>query len=951
MRSVHRLVVCLAAALASVGVGQVPSQDLGGLLDPGDGFVLVENADLSYHEAFPYSPSSDVLVQRRNFVDARRRTWLSVDETLTASVITVDLGNPTAAEQLLSNPLGVAFGAQSAQASPVEESRQDADGSVHRELAFNVGRWLHRIVVDAAPSATSAARAVEQELRSQLLQHDPPAPQALVDGKVGDALQQPLVLAATWWVIASIVVLLRDRSLYQRVFGALRPRRVDPPLPPGFERRSVTRAATRRRLKAAVIGFLGFLGRALGALLVAAGLAALVSTPVAGLGLLVLVVALWIGVPRLVRQLQRDRADQHRYRTLVRTANPTGWTLINLLVAGAIVVFVASMFASGLLLWFAEGVPGPDEEILRSYAQIASGLFVFGAATLVWPWRRIARSARIGIDRTVRLDGRPPVLLLRSWNDDNLKLRTRRGSRHSLVERLSLRRFDRFEETVAWSLWRVGPVVAVAQPGSRDLPLGAARDALPQDDWQQPVQSLIEAAGLIVMSPAATESVGWEIDQLHHLGALARTIFLIAPVKDEAEAAARIAMLARVPGLEALASSQVVGNERVLAVRVTDTKAVQVITGRVRDDISYEVALAEALKSLPPPQPRPPMPLLPGSSAPARSSRLRDVGAVAARSLPAFLLFATGWIALLGGAVEARLRLDPNPSTIEANGTLPGVESYPPPHRAVATDSAGDLVLSADASGRVQLIDYDGGPEASYEVELGIEVSSLSVSRDMASAASLSGDLVVLWPVHEPDHRISVSVEAPFDIAVTAGGAAAAQPKLGQVTVVSIDGTTSTISTGGEPLAIDADRSRLAVVDAQLHRLLTLDPESKEPIAETSVCSAPVDVAITSEHSVVACGDEPGLEVIDEAGVEVGFVSLPMAAASVAAEGDVIAVVDREGTARIVEGLQAGEVLRVSESASAVAIVGDLVLIPDPADKKIVAIDLGNLEHRTLPDR
>jgi hypothetical protein len=64
-------------------------------------------------------------------------------------------------------------------------------------------------------------------------------------------------------------------------------------------------------------------------------------------------------------------------------------------------------------------------------------------------------------------DSRPPILLLRSFADDNIKVRARGNHRRSLIDRLSLRRRERFEEVVAAALAVQGPVEAVGQVGER----------------------------------------------------------------------------------------------------------------------------------------------------------------------------------------------------------------------------------------------------------------------------------------------------------------------------------------------------------------------------------------------------------------------------------------------------------------------------------------------------
>ena len=87
-------------------------------------------------------------------------------------------------------------------------------------------------------------------------------------------------------------------------------------------------------------------------------------------------------------------------------------------------------------------------------------------------------SRRLGSIQARRLmlrDPRPPVLYLRAFGDDRLRLWTATFGRPSLIERFTLRRFDTFEEVLVRHLSRYGPVIAVNPPGTRLAPLGAAR--------------------------------------------------------------------------------------------------------------------------------------------------------------------------------------------------------------------------------------------------------------------------------------------------------------------------------------------------------------------------------------------------------------------------------------------------------------------------------------------
>ena len=157
------------------------------------------------------------------------------------------------------------------------------------------------------------------------------------------------------------------------------------------------------------------------------------------------------------------------------------------------------------------------------------GLLVLGAVIF-----RVAR--RLGSADARRLmlrDPRPPVLYLRSFTDDRLRLCTATLGRPSLVERFTLRRFDRFEEVLVRYLSRYGPVIALNPPGTRLAPLGAARDTIDSADWQSAVAGWMARSALIVfLAPPSRVSQGlqWELRAVAEHGQWDKALVVVPPV-------------------------------------------------------------------------------------------------------------------------------------------------------------------------------------------------------------------------------------------------------------------------------------------------------------------------------------------------------------------------------------------------------------------------------------
>ena len=191
---------------------------------------------------------------------------------------------------------------------------------------------------------------------------------------------------------------------------------------------------------------------------------------------------------------------------------------------------------------------------------------------------------------------RHPVLMLRSFADDRRLLRARRFDRASIVERLCMRRFERFEELAASALAVYGPVLALSQVGEKlPPPLGAERRGFSMDDWKDRIRELIASARLICVTVGRSESLLWEIGEIRAAGVLDRAIFLLPPTS-QAEQRRRLQVLAHALDVDFALLDQTWPGRDVLAVVFPDDAAPAsggpvVITGRAPDDVGYEAAI------------------------------------------------------------------------------------------------------------------------------------------------------------------------------------------------------------------------------------------------------------------------------------------------------------------------------------------------------------------------
>jgi hypothetical protein len=163
-------------------------------------------------------------------------------------------------------------------------------------------------------------------------------------------------------------------------------------------------------------------------------------------------------------------------------------------IADSIVAYYTALVAGGFAL-----------------AMIASALSVFAD-----------RLSVTNVTKRRILDKREPVLFLRSFADDRVRLK-----RAKFWQVFSFRRrsvdLDEMLESVFGGY---APVVAL---GREQKTFGASRLQASDIAWQSVVLEEIERAKLIVLVLADTPGVRWEIDAVHDRNAVEKTAFIVPP--------------------------------------------------------------------------------------------------------------------------------------------------------------------------------------------------------------------------------------------------------------------------------------------------------------------------------------------------------------------------------------------------------------------------------------
>jgi hypothetical protein len=310
---------------------------------------------------------------------------------------------------------------------------------------------------------------------------------------------------------------------------------------------------------------------------------------------------LWptIGVV-LATLLLLDRLERPLVATPALVPSARGWTRVPMAVSVA--AAVGLLVLGGLAIWsvVVALVLGPfntsDAGLYESYVRVA--LLFGGFLLLLAPLPLVLgrRLVMLSLSKRIRSDPRPPTIVFRSFADDSLRIRSRTvGAR--FLDRLTLRRWERFEEVVARSLGAVGPVRALSEPGTRLPPLGAVRESASMDAWRDRITELMDAAPMIAVCVARTESLRWEVWQISERNAIARTMFLLPPT-DPTNRRRRLHALAAMLNLDPGMLDLEAPGSRVLAVTMPLPGRPVVYTSRAHDDVSYVVAIERAAQQL-----------------------------------------------------------------------------------------------------------------------------------------------------------------------------------------------------------------------------------------------------------------------------------------------------------------------------------------------------------------
>jgi len=170
---------------------------------------------------------------------------------------------------------------------------------------------------------------------------------------------------------------------------------------------------------------------------------------------------------------------------------------------------------------------------LDAASQLASkSIAVAGLAVVPFVGRRVRAAREAARREWAREREVAEVLLLRSFVDDGLQVPSRPRARRGLERFIPARR-ELFEDVVVRAFTQLGPVVAIARPGTGQTELGASRDLIVGSDWLTAVKEEMAGAAHVVVILGRGEGLVLELQALSELELLDRVCLVVPPVEPD----------------------------------------------------------------------------------------------------------------------------------------------------------------------------------------------------------------------------------------------------------------------------------------------------------------------------------------------------------------------------------------------------------------------------------
>jgi uncharacterized protein (TIGR03382 family) len=201
------------------------------------------------------------------------------------------------------------------------------------------------------------------------------------------------------------------------------------------------------------------------------------------------ITALNLGLTDFIRAMKSPSGGTDR-RSLPPKNGVLGWCLI----AGGTAIMLGLQFVPDSIYF-------QSSDSLKTFSQISNWTFLL----FLYARSQFQPTA----ETLLANDKRPPVLLLRSFADDET-ISYSRGN-FSFVD-------QSFESRIAKHFFSTGPFIAVGRPKGHQPVIGAARATLADSEWQGKVIDWMDSAAVIIVMAGVTNWINWELKKVIERG-------------------------------------------------------------------------------------------------------------------------------------------------------------------------------------------------------------------------------------------------------------------------------------------------------------------------------------------------------------------------------------------------------------------------------------------------
>ena len=140
-------------------------------------------------------------------------------------------------------------------------------------------------------------------------------------------------------------------------------------------------------------------------------------------------------------------------------------------------------------------------------------------------------------DSVLKDDGRPPVLYLRSFKDEEHdssvfhRFKNLASSDKTWLAETVPNNGVQEQDALGYVFRKIGPYIALGKPGEELAELGSSKLYASNDEWQNTIRAFFEKSRLVVFRAGVTESLKWELAEIVRT-LNPRKVLMVLPIKE-----------------------------------------------------------------------------------------------------------------------------------------------------------------------------------------------------------------------------------------------------------------------------------------------------------------------------------------------------------------------------------------------------------------------------------